>query len=80
MSIIYSFVSILGLFSILNIVTNQADLLLIGLNNINNGKISGKEDIIAVTGKTSDRKNVFAIEFNIKNEGAGKSKKISILL
>lgn len=66
--IVHLSLNILGLFSTLNIVTNQVGSLLIDLNNTNVSKTSSGKNAIAVTGKTSNRGNIITMESDIRNK------------
>lgn len=54
---------------------NQAGSSSIALNEVNTSKTSGGENTVAIARGTSGGGNTITIEFNIKNEGAGKSKR-----
>ena len=56
-------------------MTNQAGSPSISLKNVDTGEISGRKNTGIFIGKTSDAKNTITVEFNIKNEKAGESKK-----
>lgn len=55
--------------------TNQVNFPSIGLNNTNASKTNGKENIIAVARKTSNRRNAVAVKYDLRNERARDSKR-----